>query len=443
VGEGAVWVANAEEGTVSRVDPAARRVVQRIPVGPEPAGVAAAGGAVWVANSGERTVSWINPTTDTVVKTVQVGNGPTGIAIGQGAVWVANSLDNSVSRIDPDSGRVVATVPVGATPGGVAVGLGSVWVANATDGTVSRISPTSGEVVRTVTVGNGPRAIAVGAGAVWVANSLDGTVSRIDPASDTVMGLAEVGDGASAVAVGPGGVWAASEGRGTVTRLDPETNRPVATIDVGSAPAAAVVVGGALWVATRGAPTSHRGGTLRVAAATDELPVSIDPVLRDYDALQGQVVTLTNDSLVGYRQVGGNSGSELVADLAASLPRPTAGGTTYTFRLRPGIRYSTGQVVKPEDVRSSIERSFKLRSTFSRAYLKVIVGADACVRRPATCQLTKGIVTDASANTVTFRLTRPNPDFLADLAGPGAFVVPAATPPRMSGPAPPRPPAPT
>ena len=77
-----MWVANAEEGTVSRVDPAARRVVQRIPVGPEPAGVAAAGGAVWVANSGERTVSWIDPTTDTVVKTVPVGNGPTGIAIG-------------------------------------------------------------------------------------------------------------------------------------------------------------------------------------------------------------------------------------------------------------------------------------------------------------------------------------------------------------------------
>jgi len=65
--------------------------------------------------------------------------------------------------------------------------------------------------------------------------------------------------------------------------------------------------------------------------------------------------------------------------------------------------------------------------------LKVIVGADACVRRPATCQLTKGIVTDASANTVTFRLTRPNPDFLADLAGPGAFVVPAATPAKDVG----------
>ena len=154
-GEGAVWVAN-EEGTVSRVDAATRRVVQRITVGRDPAGVAAGHGAVWVANSGDRSVSWINPSTNTVVKRVPVGNGPTGIALGDGAVWVANSLDNSVSRIDADTGKVVATIGVGGTPSGVAAGLGAVWVSNATDGTVSRISPSSNTVVRPIPVGNGP-----------------------------------------------------------------------------------------------------------------------------------------------------------------------------------------------------------------------------------------------------------------------------------------------
>ncbi|HKO84608.1 MAG TPA: BTAD domain-containing putative transcriptional regulator, partial [Actinomycetota bacterium] len=134
-GEGAVWVANEEQGTVSRVDAATRRVVQRITVGRDPAGVAAGDGAVWVTNSGERSVSWINPSTNTEVKRILVGNGPTGIALGDGAVWVANSLDNSVSRIDADTGRVVATIGVGGTPSGVAAGLGAVWVSNATDGT--------------------------------------------------------------------------------------------------------------------------------------------------------------------------------------------------------------------------------------------------------------------------------------------------------------------
>ena len=427
VGEGALWVANAEQGTVTRVDPASRRVVQRIPVGREPAGVVAGGGAVWVANSGERSLSWINPTTNTVVKTVPVGNGPTGIALGAGAVWVANSLDNTVSRIDPDNGEVVATVTVGGTPRGVAVGLGSVWVTNASDGTVSRISPATGAVVRSIPVGNGPRAISVGAGGVWVANSLDGTISRVDAATDAVVATVRVGDGPSSVAVSPAGVWAASEVRGIVSRLDPDTNTVDTRIDVGSAPAGAAVVGNDLWVTTRGAPTSHRGGTLRLIASDVDI-TSIDPANNTYSGSQAQILLLTNDGLVGFKRVGGIEGSELVANLATSLPQPTDGGTSYTFRLRPGIPYSTGQVVKPEDVRASIERGFKLRSTYHRDLIREVVGGEACARRPATCQLTKGIVTDPAANTVTFHLTRPDPEFLGKLAIANAFVLPAGTP---------------
>ena len=81
--------------------------------------------------------------------------------------------------------------------------------------------------------------------------------------------------------------------------------------------------------------------------------------------MQGQILLLTNDGLVGYKRVGGIEGSELVANLATSLPRPTEGGTSYAFRLRPGIHYSTGQVgQRPRTSGASIERGFKLRSTF-------------------------------------------------------------------------------
>ena len=428
-GEGAVWVAS-EDGTVSRVDAATRRVVQRITVGREPAGVAAGGGAVWVANSGDRSLSWVNPATNTVVKTVLVGNGPTGIALGHGAVWVANSLDNSVSRIDATTGKVVATVGVGGTPSGVVAGLGAVWVSNTSDGTVSRISPSSNGVVRSIPVGNGPRAIAVAADAVWVANSLDGTVSRVDPASDTVLATVGVGDGPSAVTVSPDAVWAASEGRGTVARLDPDNNTVARTIQVGSAPAGAVVVGDALWVTTRGAPSSHRGGTLRLVSSTNAYGSSIDPALwwdtSNFWLLH--ILPMTNDGLIGFKRVGGVEGSELVPNLATSLPRPTEGGTSYAFRLRPDIRYSTGQVVKPEDVRSSIERGFKLRSRFHRGLFGGVVGAEACTNEPKACDLSEGIVTDPAANTVTFHLTQPDPEFLVKLADLTAFVVPAGTP---------------
>jgi peptide/nickel transport system substrate-binding protein len=317
----------------------------------------------------------------------------------------------------------------------VAVGLGAVWVTNASDGTVSRISPTTGAVVRSIAVGNGPRAIGVGAQGVWVANSLDGTVSRIDPASDTVVATIRVGDGPSAVAVGPGALWAASEVHGTITRLDPDANAVAGTIDVGSAPAGAAVVGDALWVTTRGAPTSHRGGILRLISTTIAIGSSIDPALwfEANSRSRAQILLLTNDGLVGFKRVGGVEGSELVANLATSLPRPTEGGTRYTFRLRPGIRYSTGQLVKPEDVRASIERGFKLRSRSHRERFRGIVGGQACTRQPQACDLSEGIVTDPAANTVAFHLTRPDPEFLVKLADPNAFVIPADTPARDVG----------
>ena len=445
-GEGAVWVAN-EEGTVSRVDAATRRVVQRITVGRDPAGVAAGHGAVWVANSGDRSVSWINPSTNTVVKRVPVGNGPTGIALGDGAVWVANSLDNSVSRIDADTGRVVATIGVGGTPSGVAAGLGAVWVSNTTDGTVSRISPSSNTVVRPIPVGNGPRAIAVGADAVWVANGLDGTVSRIDPASDTVVATVGVGDGPSAVAVSPGAVWAASEVRGTVTRLDPDTNTVVRTIDVGSAPAGAAVVGDGLWVTTRGAPSSHRGGILKLIASQElrhrlARPRAVER--GESNHVQGQFLVMTNDGLVGFKRVGGMDGSTLVANLATALPRPTDGGTTYTFRLRPGIRFSTGQVVTPEDVRWSIERGFKLRSTWHREFLpgcRRRRGLQPPARRPAGSpeglSPTRRPTPSPSISPGPTRTSWPTwPSRRRSWSPPGHR-------PRTSGPAPSRPPAPT
>ena len=47
-GEGALWVVNTLDGTVSRVDPVRRRVVATIDVGGLPRGIAVGGGAVWV-----------------------------------------------------------------------------------------------------------------------------------------------------------------------------------------------------------------------------------------------------------------------------------------------------------------------------------------------------------------------------------------------------------
>ncbi len=49
VGEGAVWVAGGEDGTVVRVDPGGPRVLSRLHTGSSPTALTVADGSVWTA----------------------------------------------------------------------------------------------------------------------------------------------------------------------------------------------------------------------------------------------------------------------------------------------------------------------------------------------------------------------------------------------------------
>jgi peptide/nickel transport system substrate-binding protein len=123
----------------------------------------------------------------------------------------------------------------------------------------------------------------------------------------------------------------------------------------------------------------------------------------------------------------------VVPDLATTLPTPTDGGRTYTFQLRAGIRYSNGNAVRPEDFRRELERVFRLGNGYPQSFYTGILGGQACIARPARCTLAGGVVPDDAADTVTFHLTAPDPDFLYKLAFPWAVAVPATTPLRSLG----------
>jgi peptide/nickel transport system substrate-binding protein len=146
-------------------------------------------------------------------------------------------------------------------------------------------------------------------------------------------------------------------------------------------------------------------------------------------------VAVTGDGLVGVQHVAGRDGTQIVPDLAVTLPTPQDGGRTYRFVLRPGIRYSTGGVVRARDVRYSFERLWKVRyrgaGSAGSGFFATIAGAEQCTRDPSTCDLSRGIVTEGDT-VVTFHLTRPDPEFLYKLTMPFAFVVPEGTPPRAS-----------
>ncbi len=426
VGPDAIWVTNAIDKTVSRVDPETNQVVQTIQVGGGPAGVAVTPNAVWVANGLDGTVSRIDSRTNQESQRITVGNGPTGVASGEGAVWVTNSADGTVTRIDPVSGRP-KTLPAAVGASGVAVGFGRVWIVSPPSGKVVALDPRSGRVLREVGVGVDPVAVAVSADAVWVANRTDGTVSRIDPRAFAVTDLVAVGSAPSGIAAGPDDVWVANAGDGTLSHFEPSKASEVESISLDNPPRAVALSPRGAYVAVGSSGSEHRGGELRVLAAEVDF---IDPALA-YTAGSWSMLVMTNDGLVSFRKVGGGQGIQLVPDLAEALPAPTDSGRTYTFQLRPDIRYSSGKLVRPEDFRRALERVFELGSG-GASYYAGIVGADRCTK-DKPCDLSRGIVADGAGRSVTFRLTAPDGDFLSKLAMPWAYAVPVSTPSRDVG----------
>ena len=63
-------------------------VVKAISVGAFPKGIAVGAEAVWVANAGDGTVSRLDVATNSVTSTISVGHRPQGIAVANDLVWV-------------------------------------------------------------------------------------------------------------------------------------------------------------------------------------------------------------------------------------------------------------------------------------------------------------------------------------------------------------------
>ena len=183
------------------------------------------------------------------------------------------------------------------------------------------------------------------------------------------------------------------------------------------------------WVGVRPL-AQHRGGTLVLRHSR---PHSIDPAVQA-DLLPLQSDALTRDGLVTYNHAPGPAGTQLVPDLAISIPAPSDGGTTYTFRLRSGIRYSDGRAASgggfPAGDRAVFAASLERAARTSR----VSSARKAACEASSRCDLRSGIITDEAARTVTYRLRAPDPDFLANLTVAGfATAVPANTPFRNTG----------
>jgi len=170
--------------------------------------------------------------------------------------------------------------------------------------------------------------------------------------------------------------------------------------------------------------SDQRGGTYRVGWETAfGWTNGFDPT-GEYLA---NAFTIYNNlmlrGLVQFNHVAGPKGNIAVPDLATSVPKPTNGGKTYTFRLKSGVRWGppVNRAITSQDVKYAMERTARPKNGAQYAfyYSGLVQGWDAYSKGEK--KSISGIKTP-NARTIRITLTRPSGDF------PFRMTMPAVAP---------------
>jgi peptide/nickel transport system substrate-binding protein len=171
---------------------------------------------------------------------------------------------------------------------------------------------------------------------------------------------------------------------------------------------------------------AHAGGSLVIAEQT--APGPLDPALvRRPSALRAAWLVYTPP--LTYRRAEGQDATDLVPGLAEELPETSDDGRSYSFRLRPGLRYSNGRILRASDFERAVARSLRL-SPRGIALWGDVVGARAYVRGDGHSTDIRGIAVDDRRRRVRIELESPDRLFPYALASLAAAPVPRGTPLR-------------
>ena len=186
--------------------------------------------------------------------------------------------------------------------------------------------------------------------------------------------------------------------------------RRVYTLSTGAAVAALAVVAAGCGSSSsspsaQATSAAHKGGTFTILA--NAAFGQADPA-QNYTAEEWVLLIDTHDGLTAFAKVNGTAGNKIVPDLATSIPQPTNGGKTYLFHIRRGIKFSNGETLKPSDFVTTFERQFTVPGPTS--FYSGLVGASKCSTKG--CNLSKGVVANNSAYTLTLNLTAPDPELM-------------------------------
>jgi ABC-type oligopeptide transport system substrate-binding subunit len=164
---------------------------------------------------------------------------------------------------------------------------------------------------------------------------------------------------------------------------------------------------------SRPSKATQAGGTLVAELDTDV--DYTDPQL-SYYVPSWELEYATACKLFNYPDKEAPAGGQVVPEVAAGLPVVSKNGKTYTFTIKPGFKFNTGEAVTALSFKRAIERltNPKMASTGSGFAGDVIVGAQDRIDGKASS--VSGVI--AKGNKLTFNLLHPAPDLLARLAMP-------------------------
>ncbi len=164
--------------------------------------------------------------------------------------------------------------------------------------------------------------------------------------------------------------------------------------------------------------SDKKGGTLKFGLA-GEWGDTVDPG-ETYYGYSWDMLRNYARTLVMFKTEPGEAGLELVPDMATDLGKSSEGGKTWTYTLKPGLKYEDGTPITSKDVkyavlRSTDKKTFPNGPAYFEAMLNLPKGYDGPYR-------SKNMNTDSAIETpddqtIVFHLTQPfgGFDYLAQL----------------------------
>jgi peptide/nickel transport system substrate-binding protein len=170
----------------------------------------------------------------------------------------------------------------------------------------------------------------------------------------------------------------------------------------------------------------HRGGVYRTAIESFGFTDAFDPTGEYLGSAFGLYSEAMLRTLVGYNHVAGAAGDTIVPDLATNLGTVSPDGLTYTFHLKPGVKFGppVDRPITSKDVLYAFQRinTKSLVAQYGFYYDGVIKGMTGDAKSPSTP--ISGISTPDSS-TIVFHLAQPTGDFLYRLTMPATAPIPS------------------